>query len=106
MKKAFRTRCYYTEYVNHMVRFYLTCPDALKTAGKKRADIENWCAVQTILHRLSESDREMVVSVYKTDFFLPKAVAAYCQETGTDEHTVWSLLTKTASQIAKCRGLI
>ena len=58
MAKDFRTRCYYTEYVNHMIRFYITCPDKLMTGGKRGADIANWIAVQDTLHAMNEDDRE------------------------------------------------
>ncbi len=103
---ALRTKCYYTEYVNHMIRFYITCPDSLRTGGKRRADIENWCAVQSVMYRLPDEDRERIVTIYKAHHNLPLAVERYCRETGTDERPVWMLLTKVASMIARRRGLV
>ena len=105
-KTEFKTRCYYTEYVNHMIRFYLTCPESLRTDGKRRSDIENWIAVQGVFHALPDADREKVIAVYNTHFNLPKAVDMYCKSTGMPEHDVWVLLTKTAAQIARRRGLV
>ena len=105
-KDKLRTRCYYTEYVNHMVRFYLTCPDSLRMDGKKRADVENWIAVQGVIHGLPDDEREKVLDVDKTHYNLPKAVDLYCQRTGTDKHDLWVLLTRVASVIAKRRGLV
>lgn len=105
-EKKLKTRCYYTEYVNHMVRFYLTCPDALRMEGKRRADVDNWVAVQTVLHMLTPQDRVRVIDIYKTHFNLPKAVDQYCAETGADKTAMWILLTKVASRIARVRGLV
>ena len=105
-EKKLKTRCYYTEYVNHMVRFYITCPESVKTDGKRRADIENWIAVQGVLHGLPDDERDRVLDIYRTHYNLPKAVDMYCQNTGADHHDVWVLLTKVASQIARRRGLV
>lgn len=100
-----RTRCYYTDYVNHMVRFYITCPDSVQVQGKRRADIENWVAVQGALRVLIPEDRERVLAVYKTHYNLPKAVDMYCSETGADPDSIWKLITKVSSIIARRRGL-
>ena len=105
-KKPIKTRCYYTEYVNHMMRFYITCPDALPMAGKLKADVDNWISVQTALHELTEQDKVRVMDIYKTHYNLPKAVDQYCERTGADKTAMWILLTKTASRIARLRGLI
>lgn len=101
-----KTKCYYTDYVNHMIRFYLTCPDSLDMVGKRKADVDNWIAVQAALHSLPEADREKILAVYRTHYNLPNAVRLYCQNTETDERTVWVLITKVLSQIAKRRGLV
>lgn len=101
-----KTRCYYTEYVNHMVRFYLSCPDNLMLEGKRRCDVENWIAVQGVLHGLSDGDRDKITQVYKTHYNLPTAVSDYCAKTGANERAIWVLLTKVSSQIAKRRGLV
>lgn len=106
MKQAMKTRCFYSEYVNHMIRFFLTCPDGLITKGKRRADIENWIAVQGVLHGLPEDDRVRVVDVYRTHYNLPKAVDLYCQRTGAEQKDIWPLLVRVAGLIARHRGLI
>ena len=104
-KPKLKTRCYYTEYVNHMIRFYMTCPETLNMDGKRSADINNWLAVQSVMHRLSDEDKERVLTVYRTDYKLPRAVDAYCEKTGAEAEKVWKLLTKVLSMIARERGL-
>ena len=63
--KQIRTRCYYSDYVNHAIRFYLTTPETLKLEGKRKADLENWVAVQTVLHNLGAEKRAIVEEVYR-----------------------------------------
>ena len=105
-EKKLKTRCYYTEYVNHMIRFYMTCPDKLNLDGKKRSDMENWMAVQTVLHLMPEKERERLFEIYRLNFCLPKAVDEYCEKTGANKMEVWKSITKTVSRIARQWGLI
>ena len=104
--RKLKTRCYYTDYVNHAVRFYLSTPDTLMTAGKRKADIDNWMAVQSVFHFMSDKDKQVLIEIYQLHHRLPDAVRMYCEKTGTDENKIWILLTKTNAAIAKRRGLI
>lgn len=106
MAKEFKTRCFYTEYVNHMIRFYLSCPDLLDVGGKKKADIENWIAVQAVFHALTDSERDLVTAVYRRNFHLPTAVQAIAEEKHIDPVGLWVILTRTAAAIARRRGLV
>lgn len=103
--RKMKTRCYYTDYVNHAIRFYLSTPESLHMEGKRKADVDNWIAVQDIFRKLSPEDKQMLTEVYKAHYRISDGVRIYCQRTGADEHQVWVLLTKTCSAIAKRRGL-
>lgn len=105
-KNKLKTKCYYTDYVNHMIRFYMTTPDTLSTDGKRGADISNWLAVQSAMRNVKEEDRVLLLDVYSRDYRLPRAVEKYCQEKGADERDVWRVITKILSMIARQRGLI
>jgi hypothetical protein len=89
-----------------MIRFYITCPDVLTIKGKKRADLENWIAVQGVLHWLPAEDREKVLRIYRTDPNLLKAVHKYCLETGESKEQIWVLISAVSAKIARRRGLI
>ena len=104
--RKLKTRCYYTDYVNHAIRFYLTTPETLKLEGKRKADLENWVAVQSVFHSLSPDKRAIVEDVYKSCYRVPEGVKKYCQKSGTEEQKVWILITKTCAAIAKRRGLV
>lgn len=104
--RKMKTRCYYTDYVNHAIRFYMTTPDTLKTDGKRKADVENWIAVQAVFHCLGAEQRQIIEEVYRASYRVPVGVQAYCEKTGADPDNVWILITKTSAAIARRRGLV
>ena len=104
--RKLKTRCYYSDYVNHAIRFYLTTPHTLQMQGKRKADIENWLAVQDVFHKLPDEDKQVIADVYRSHFRLSEGVRMYCEKTGADPYKVWVLITKTSSLIAKRRGLV
>lgn len=105
VRKPLKTRCYYTDYVNHAIRFYLSTPERLDMTGKRKADMDNWIAVQSVLHFMKPEDKQVLTEVYKASHRVTEGVRMYCERTGTDEHKVWVLITKTSAAIAKRRGL-
>lgn len=104
--RKLKTRCYYTDYVNHAIRFYLSSPKALKMEGKRHADIENWLAVQDVWYKLSDDDKLVIEMVFSLHYRVTEGVRMYCEKTGTDQYSVWVLITKTCAKIAKRRGLV
>ena len=102
-------RCYYSDYVNHAIRFYLSTQEGIKTEGKKKADVLNWIAVQSVWHFLPDKDRELLTAVYSRHYRLSEAVRLYCLENKFDEKAegdLWTLIAKTGAVIARRRGLI
>ena len=104
--RRIKKRCYYSDYVNHAIRFYLSTPESLQTAGKRTADVKNWMAVQAVFYSLNEKDKQVLTDVYKTHYRLAEAVKIYCEKTGTDSDDLWVLIAKTGAAIAHRRGLI
>ena len=105
-EQKLKTRCYYTDFVNHMIRFYLSTPDTLHMEGKRKADVENWLAVQDVWHRMSTDDRNIMEQIFSAHHRVPEGVRMYCTKTGADERKIWVLITKTSAAIAKRRGLV
>ena len=101
-----KTRCYYTDYVNHMIRFYLSTPETLQMQGKKKADIENWISTQEVWHKLKDDDKKVLETIYRMTFKVSDGVRMYCEQTGADPYKTWVLVTKTCSAIAHRRGLV
>lgn len=104
--RNYKTRCYYTDYVNHAVRFYLSTPDTLRMEGKRKADIDNWLSVQDVWRKLNDDDRKLLETVYKLHYHLAEGVRMYCDKTGADSKPIWFLITRVSAQIARKRGLI
>ena len=105
-EKKMRTRCYYTDYVNHMIRFYLSTPEHVQVQGKRKADIDNWIAVQHVWYKLPESDKQVLTTIFGLDHKVSEGVRKYCEQTGADVRKTWILVTKTCAAIAKGRGLV
>ena len=97
---------YYTDYVTHMIRFYLSTPETLKTEGKRKVDIENWVAVQSVWHRLGADDKKVLEQIFTITYRIPESVRVYCDKTGADYDSVGLLVKRTCAAIARNRGLI
>lgn len=104
--RKLKTRCYYTDYVNHAIRFYLSTPDSLDMVGKRKADMENWIAVQSVFHILKPEEKKVLTEIYQAHYRLPEGVRIYCEKTGANERRIWIFVTKVVAAIAKRRGLI
>ena len=105
-EKKMRTRCYYTDYVNHMIRFFLSTPDKLDMEGKRKADLDNWLAVQAVWYKLPEENKQVLKSIFGLHHRVSEGVRMYCEQTGADEYKTWVFITKTCAAIAKRRGLV
>lgn len=103
-----KTKCYYTDYVNHMIRFYLSTPEGIDLRKRQysSASIKNWSAVQMVFHRLDETDAKLVQDVFGYGHYLPKAVDDYCKERSVEQDEVWKILSKINAKIARVRGLM
>jgi hypothetical protein len=104
--RKMKTRCYYTDYVNHAIRFFLSTPEKLSMEGKRKADIDNWLAVQFVFNKLPERTKEVITKVYSLNYRVQEGVRLYCENTGENSTTVWTMVTKTAAAVAKARGLV
>ena len=104
--RKMKTRCYYSDYVNHAIRFYLTTPDTLMVAGKRKADVANWMSVQAVFHYLKDDDKQVLTEIYRLNHRLSEGVRTYCEKTGADEQRIWILITKVSAAIARRRGLV
>ena len=104
--RKLKTRCYYTDFVNHCIRFYLSTPETLHMQGKHKADIENWLSVQDVWHKLGADERKILEAVYRLHYRVPEGVRMYCERTGADRLQVWLLINKTCAAIARKRGIV
>ena len=93
VRNQIKTRCYYTDYVNHAIRFYLSTPDTLMMEGKRKADVMNWMSVQAVFHCLKDDEKQVLTEVYKLHHRLPEGVRMYCEKTGTGQSSTQTVVS-------------
>ena len=98
---------YYSEYVNHMLRFYARHHDKKDNLKfQKKVDEKNWSIVEKNLDGLSEKDRNVIIEVYKRRDTLSDNVYEVSKELGINQDVIWVIISKLSKKIAKERELI
>lgn len=97
---------FYSQYVNHMLRFFARYYDKNLENFKKPVDAKNWQAVKTVLDKLPEKDKNVIIEVYKRRDTLADNIYEVSKELGIDQDVIWSMLNKITRKIAKERELI
>ena len=95
----------YNDYVNHMVKFFLSCLDGLTVAGHSPADIQNWLAVQQVWSDLSDGNKELQM-IYGSKRPYRDSVDMYAAAHSMTSDSVWWIVTDICAKIAKARGLV
>lgn len=97
---------YYSSYVNHMLRFYARYCDKKLENFKKPVDAKNWQVVKSVLDKLPENDRNVIIEVYRRRDTLGDNIYEVSKEFNIDQDVIWTMLNKITRKIAKERGLI
>ena len=106
-EKRVRFKRYYTDYVNHMVRFFLSTKEVLELDGKKRCDIENWVAVQSVYALLSDEDKSMIRVLFgNTEERFEVLVNTWSATKCVPVQDVWVKVQRFTKDIATRRGLL
>lgn len=102
------TRPYYTEYVNHMLRYYTrhTPKEAVRMKFKSECDRKNWLAVNRVLHRLPERDKDIIFTVFSRGDTVADNIYELSKRIGVHQDSIWNLVNKVTNKIAKERKLI
>lgn len=97
-------RAFYSEYVNHCLRFY--CKHPKPNYFRSEADKKNWNACDVALKSFSDSDREMLITIYREGDTIPDNVYQMATKRGISQDGIWKLVTDLEKKVAKRRGLI
>ncbi len=97
------SRPYYSEYINHCLRFYTRHQ---KPTFHTEADRRNWLACESALQGYTESDREMLVAIYREGDTIPDNVYQMAKSKGVGQDTIWKLIGDLERKVAKRRGLL
>lgn len=97
------SRAFYSEYVNHCLRFYARHPNP---KFKSDADKHNWAACNSAFKGFSDSDREMLLTIYREDDTIPDNVYQMAKYKDIKQDSVWKLINDLERKVAKRRGLL
>lgn len=96
---------FYTDYVRHALRFY-SRNLSLYPPYKKRADMENWLACDSVIKKYSERDRDILVYVYGSYDTLADNVYAMSKRYSINQNIIWDMMKEFEREIAAKRDLI
>lgn len=97
------SRCFYSDYVNHCLRFYARHP---KPEFKSEADKLNWSACETAIKSFAPGDREMLLTIYREGDTIPDNVYQMSKSRGIKQDGIWKLIGELERKVAKRRGLL
>lgn len=97
------SRAFYSEYVNHCLRFYARHP---KTKFKSEADKQNWAACDNALADFTPKERDMLLTIYRDGDTIPDNVYQMAKAMGVKQDSIWKLIGELERKVAKRRGLL
>lgn len=96
-------RTFYSEYVNHCLRFYARHPLPL---FHSESDKKNWNACERALKSFSDSDRDIILTIYIEGDTIPDNVYQLAKSRSMEQDSIWKLINDLERKVAKRRGLI
>lgn len=96
-------RTFYSDYVNHCLRFYCRHPNPIFHSD---ADKNNWLACESALSKYSDENKIMLISIYSDGDTVPDNVYRVATEKGIKQDGIWKLINELERDVAKCRRLI
>ncbi len=94
---------FYSEYVNHCLRFYARHPHP---KFRSSADKENWKACEEAFKTFNDRDRSMLLRVYREGDTIPDNVYQTAKQEHIKQDVIWDLINQLEKKVAKRRGLI
>lgn len=96
-------RAFYSDYVNHCLRFYARHS---RPIFHSEADKKNWNACDNALKSFSDSDRDILLTIYIEGDTIPDNIYQMAKSKGIKQDTIWKLISELERKVAKRRGLI
>lgn len=96
---------FYEEYANHAFRFYVRHP-VLNSGAVSKPSMEMWKTCETAINELSDTERSVVVEVFRSRCAMETAVKHVSLELGMNENRAWQILHKITRRFAELRGLV
>ena len=96
-------RAFYSEYVTHCLRFYARYS---RPIFHSEADKKNWNACDSALKSFTDSDRDILLAVYREGDTIPDNVYQLSVTMNISQDIIWKLINDLERKIAKRRNLI
>lgn len=96
-------RAVYSQYVNHCLRFYARYSNP---KFYSESDKHNWAACDNALKEFSDSDREMLLTIYRKGDTIGDNIYQMAKSNGISQGTIWKLVDELQYKVAKRRGLL
>lgn len=96
-------RAFYSQYVNHCLRFYARYSNP---KFYSESDKHNWAACDYALKEFSDSDREMLLTIYREGDTIGDNIYHMAKSNGMSQDTIWKLVDELKCKVAKRRGLL
>lgn len=96
-------RTFYSEYVQHCMRFFVRHPSP---KVKSDADKQNWKACESALEGFTDKEKELLIAVYTENDTIPDNVCKVSTENSIKPDTIWKLINELERRVAKRRNLI
>ena len=97
---------FYADYVNHMLRFYTRHEGSQNQTHSHEIDKLNYSAVDKVMARVKDHEKELLVSVYITDEPVVHTIYSICPKLCINPDEAWKIISKVTKMIAKERRLI
>ena len=96
-------KTYYSEYVQHCMRFYARHPHPI---FRSNADKENWNACNVVMRNYNPTEHEIIMYIYREGDTIPDNIYKISKEKNIKQDTIWKLVNELEHKIAKRRHLI
>lgn len=97
-------RAYYSEFVNHCIRFYVRYP---QPRFHSDTDKKNWNACDNALKSFNDADKKTIFDIYNNgDDFLTESIACVAKARQCKPGAIWKLIEDFERRVAKKRGLL
>lgn len=97
---------HYSDYVGHMVRFFLKHKEGIQVQETSKAEVKNWVSVQTVWNFTPEEIRVLLERMYISKDPYDVTIERYASETGKNINFLWRCYKEFSEQVASIRGLI
>lgn len=97
------SKSFYSDYVNHCLRFYARHPNPKFHSA---ADKNNWLACKSALEGFSDSEKDLLLTVYGEGDTIADNVYQFAKLKGIKQDSIWKLVGELERKVAKRRGLL